>query len=297
LKFYGISGKDFQLYQFYLGNRYCRTAIYNDSENSNKVSNWARVRHGVPQGSTLGPLLFLLHINDLPRIINKTSAPIILADDTSILFAHSNPTDFNKNIYIVFINLNKWLRANQLSLNFKKTNYVHFTTKRNMSVNLKIGFNNNFITNISYTKFLGVTMNNTLSWNNHIDLIIKKLSNACYIIRHAKTYMSASSLKVIYYAFFHSVMNYGIIFWGSSSHSSIIFRIQKKRAIRIMEGCRNSVLCRNLFKNLQILPLTSQNMLSLLMFVVQNKNIFLTNNENHNLDTRQRNSLHLPQKT
>ena len=96
------------------------------------------------------------------------------------------------------------------------------------------------------------------------------MSKAGYIVRNAKTYVSVSSLKVIYYAFFHSVMSYGIIFWGNSSHSSIIFRIQKK-AIRIMEGCGNRVLCRNLFKKLQILPLTRQYMLSLLMFVVQKK--------------------------
>jgi hypothetical protein len=128
-----------------------------------------------------------------------------------------------------FYNLNKWLRANQLSLNFNKTNYVQFTTKRNMSVNLKIGFNNNFITNSSYTKFLGVTMNNTLSWSNHIDLLTKKLSNACYIIRNTRRYMSASSLKMIYYAFFHLVMIYGIIFWGNLSHSSIIFRMKKRQ--------------------------------------------------------------------
>jgi len=63
-----------------------------------------------------------------------------------------------------------------------------------MSVNLKIGFKNNFITNSSYTKFLGVKMDNTLSWNNHIDLLIKKLSMDCYIIRNAKTYLFASSL-------------------------------------------------------------------------------------------------------
>jgi hypothetical protein len=150
----------------------------------------------------LEPLLFLLYINDLPKILNKTSAPIIFADDTSILFAHSNLIDINKNVYIVFTALNKWLTANQLSLNFNKTNYVHFTTKRNMSVNLKIGFTNNFITNSSYTKFLGVTMDYTLSWNNHIDLLTKKLSKVCYIIRNAKTYMSASSLIAIYHAFF-----------------------------------------------------------------------------------------------
>jgi hypothetical protein len=202
LKFYGTGNKDLQLYQSYLDNRYCRTAIYNDSENSNKVSNCNKVRHGVQQGSVLGPLLFLLYIIDLPKIINKTSTPVIFAHDTSILFAHSNLTDLNENICIVFATLNKWLRENKLFLNFNKTNYVHFTTKKNMSVNLKIGSNNNFITNSSYTKFLGVTMNNTLSWNNHIDLLMKKLSRACYIIRNAKTYMSALSLKVIYYVFF-----------------------------------------------------------------------------------------------
>ena len=93
----------------YLGKRYCRTGIYNDKENSNKVSNWAKVRHGVPQGSILGSLLFILYINDLPKITNKTSSPITFADDTSILFTHSNLIDFNKNISIVFTTLNKWL--------------------------------------------------------------------------------------------------------------------------------------------------------------------------------------------
>ena len=137
-------------------------------------------------------------------------------------------------------------------------------------------------------------MDKTLSWNNHIELLIKKLSMACYIIRSTKAYMSASSIKLIYYAFFHWVMSYGIIFWGNSLHSSTIFRLQKK-AIRIMEGCGNRVSCRNLFKKLHILPLTSQYLLSLLMFVVQNKNLFITNIEYHNLETRQSNNLYIPQ--
>jgi len=139
-----------------------------------------------------------------------------------------------------------------------------------------------------------MTIYNTLSWNNHTDSIMKKMSKACYIIRNAKTCMSVSALKMIYHAFFHSVMSYGIIFWGNLSYNTMIFKVQKK-AIRIIEGCGNRVSCRNLFKKLQILPLVSQYMLFLLKFVVQNKNLFTTNNENHNLDARQRNNLYLPQ--
>ena len=233
LKFYVINGKDLALYQSYLDNRYFRRAIYNDSDNSNKVSGWAKVRHGVPQGSVLGLLLFLLCINDLPKIRNKNSAPIIFADDTSILFAHSDLIDFNKHIHRVFVTLNKWFKANQLLQNFNKTNYIHFTTKRNMSVNLKIDFNNNLITNSSYTKFVRVTVDNTLSWINNIDLLMNKLSAACCIVRNTKTYMSASSLKIIYHAFFHLGMSYKIIFWGKLVDSSTVFSMQEK-AIRII---------------------------------------------------------------
>jgi len=93
LKFCGINGKDLAFYQSYLDNRYFRTAIYSYSDDSNKVSSWTKVRHGFPQGSVLGPLHFLLYINDFPKIKNKTSAHIIFADDTNILFAHSNTLD------------------------------------------------------------------------------------------------------------------------------------------------------------------------------------------------------------
>jgi hypothetical protein len=90
-----------------MDSRYFRTAIYNYIGYSNKVSSWAKVRHEVSQGCVLRPLLFLLYLNDLPKVINKTPAPIIFADDTSILFAHSNLIYFNKNIHIVFKTLNE----------------------------------------------------------------------------------------------------------------------------------------------------------------------------------------------
>jgi hypothetical protein len=90
-------------------------------------------------------------------------------------------------------------------------------------------------------------------------------------------------------------MSYGIIFVGNSWHSSIIFKLQKN-VIRIMEVCGNRASCRSLFKKFHILPLKSQYILSLLMFVVQNKTLFfLTNTESYNLDTSQKNNLYLPQ--
>ena len=174
----------------------------------------------------MGPLLFLLQINDLPKEVNKTSAPIIFVD---VLYIHSNLIDFNNNIPIVFETLNEWFKANQLSLNFNKTNYRHSATKRNMSINLKIGLNNNLTTNRYHTKFLGLTMDCKLSRNNHIDLFMTKLSTACYIIRNVKTYTSASALKIICLAFFHSAMSYGIIFWGNSSYSSTIFACKRRQ--------------------------------------------------------------------
>jgi hypothetical protein len=128
LKFYGINGKDHALYESYLNNRYIRTVMHNN-DNNNIASDWLTVRHEVPQGSILGSLLFLLYINDLPKIITKFSTPIIFADDTSILFSHSLINDFNKHIHIIFENINKWFKVNELSLNFNKTQYVHFRTK------------------------------------------------------------------------------------------------------------------------------------------------------------------------
>jgi hypothetical protein len=100
LKYYGINSRDLVLCQPYLDNRYFRTTIYNDSNNSNKVSSWAKFRRGDPQCFVLGPLLFLQCIVDSQKIINKTSAPIIFAGDTSIIISHPNLTYFNKNIHI-----------------------------------------------------------------------------------------------------------------------------------------------------------------------------------------------------
>jgi hypothetical protein len=141
-------------------------------------------------------------------------------------------------------------------LNLKKTQYVQFTTK-NASVNeISIGFSNTFTSNTLNTKFLGLFITNSLSWKDHITQLIPKLSKACYVFRCMRSFMSQDAFKSVYYSYFHSLITYGIIFWGNSSYSSHIFRLQK-RAVRIITESRPRDSCRELFKHLRILPLQS----------------------------------------
>jgi hypothetical protein len=119
----------------------------------------------------LGPLLFLLYISDLPKNIEDISLPILCADDTSILLSHPNFNDFTNNINITFKIISDWFTASFLSLNFSKTHFTYFTTKFNKFIGPKFGYGNNIIPTTSHTKFLGVTIDCTLSWSNHIELL------------------------------------------------------------------------------------------------------------------------------
>jgi hypothetical protein len=154
-------------------------------------------------------------------------------------------------------------------------------------------YGNNKIVNVYNTKFLGLTLNNTLSWRTHIDTIIPKLSSASFALRVVKPFLSQDSLKMVYYSYFNSIMTYRLIFWGNSLCSNIIFRLQK-RIIRIIVGIRGRDSCREHFKKLKILPLPSQNILSLLLFVVDNGDYFKVNSEIHDINTRNKLHLHPP---
>jgi hypothetical protein len=143
------------------------------------------------------------------------------------------------------------------------------------------------------TKFLALTLDNTLSWRTHIDTITPKLSSASFALRVVKPFLSQDSLEMVYYSYFHSVMTYGLIFWENSHYSNIIFRLQK-RIIRIIAGIRGRDSCREHFKKLKILPLQSQYILSILLFVVDNRDYFKVNSEIHNTNTRNKSNLHPP---
>jgi hypothetical protein len=135
-------------------------------------------------------------------------------------------------------------------------------------------------------KCLGLNIDNKLSWKNHINHLVNKLSSSCFIMRTIKPIMSQRSLRMIYFAYIHSVITYGIIFWGNSSYTVKLFRIQK-RVMRIMMGLKKKDSCKNPFKEMKMLPLCSQCIYSLLQYVVNNSHLFIRNIEVNNIGTRQ----------
>jgi len=122
---------------------------------------------------------------------------------------------------------------------------------------------------------------------------IPKLSKACYVLRCIRPFMSLGALKSVYHSYFHSLLSYGIIFWGNSSYSLHIFRLQKK-AFRIIMGLRTRDSCRKPFKHSRFLPLQSQYILSLMTFVVENMSVFHVNSEMRGINIRQNFNLYQP---
>jgi hypothetical protein len=201
----------------HLRNRYQRVLITNNDLNLNDFSAWEKIKHGVPQGSILGPLLFLLYINDLPKTINDKTIPILFADDTSLLVTSPNLNDFQANINTAFHCINEWFKVNLLSINFSKTHYIQFTANTNNPItNIKTAYDNKQITTISDIKCIGIYINDTINWKCHIERISSKLSAVCYIIRSIKPYMSVNTLKTVYHSYFNSIINYDLPFWGNS---------------------------------------------------------------------------------
>ena len=261
----GILGREIEWFSSYLDGRQQFVSVLD------KNSSLLPITVGVPQGSILGPLLFLVYINDLPLCSKLIS--LLFADDTTLLFSHSN---FETLINIVNAELTKvayFFRSHKLSLSVPKTKFMIFSNNpavRNSKPNIVIDYNlpDENAANLSfqigqittqdpnpYIRFLGVHIDPLLSFNSHVKIINSKLSKALYIIRAAKNILTDLALKSIYYALFHSNLIYCLTIWSSTSQSNLkaISKLQKS-AIRILARKSYNAHTEPLFKQLKILP-------------------------------------------
>jgi hypothetical protein len=168
---------------------------------------------------------------------------------------------------------------------------MEFNSKHTIKSDIQIKYNNKTIVNTNELKFLGIVLHN-MSWKIHIDMLATKLNKACWIARVIRPFLSLNSLNRVYHVYFHSEITYVIIFWGTSSHSLNIFKLEKQM-VRILKkaGARDS--CRNFLKTLKILPLASQYILSLALFMVTNKTLFRQHSEIDNFNSRSNSKLQL----
>jgi len=145
LHFYGIQGITIDWFRSCLKNRKQKVEIKSPSSTNYLVSDWGILKHGVPQGSILGCLLFLVYINDLPLQINSLAEPILLADDTSVIISNGNFIDFSTSANLVLARMIEWFSANMLVLNLEKTNIMKFVTINQPYCALTISYKDKYV--------------------------------------------------------------------------------------------------------------------------------------------------------
>ena len=230
LDHYGIRGTSNNWFKSYLSERTQFVSIQGFSSDSEIV------KHGVPQGSVLGPLLFLLYLNDLHEAI-AFSKVYHFADDTNLLNINSSPKLMQKQINIDLKLLYKWLLANKISLNCAKTEIIFFhKPTQHIEYPFKIKLNGHRLFPSDYIKYLGIYLDATLSGKHHCNILSSKLKRANGMLSKIRHYVPKEELKSIYYAIFSSHMTYGCQVWGQKSNSTHVKEISKlqDKALRII---------------------------------------------------------------
>ena len=176
-------------------------------------------------------------------------------------------------------------KVNLLTLNFNKIQYLEFRTKNYYNVNTQIKYDQECITNAPEFKFLGLTIDDTLSWKQPIEQILNKMCTACYVLRNIKHIIQIDKLRVIYFSHIHSIISYGVIFWGSSSYVNKVFILQNK-VIKIVTNTKPRDSCWEVFKSMEKVTLYSQYIYSLVLYKINHKHLFDTNNEIHKYRNR-----------
>lgn len=271
MKFYGIKGSALQLFKSYLFNRE-QYVEFGEVRSDYKITGT-----GVPQGSILGPLFFIIYVNDIVSATTLFDA-VIYADDTALFATLSAFGKFNENcvnnINKELDEINDWFKVNRLSLNVKKTKAMLFHQPRKKVNNINIQIDNTNIEFVENFNYLGIVLDKNLSWKYHLNLVFKKISKTLGIMTKLKNFMPTAILKTIYNTLIFPHMNYGILAWGSQCNK---LKKMQKRAVRLIVNARYNAHTDPIFKYQSLLKVEDLFALQELKFIYKLKNNNLPN--------------------
>lgn len=289
LQKYGVRGIALNLFEDYLNNRKQAVKI------ENNISSSTKILYGVPQGTVLGPILFLCYINDLLKC-DVGGRVVSYADDTILIFSGSNWSDVQdkseRGIYLVKL----WLNKHLLSLNINKTKFIPFSYNIvNQSPNNTLTMHWNCtmrdctcicsIKRVDDIKYLGVVLDGFLRWDKHIEFLIKKLRGLLYTLRQIRCIFNKKFLIIIYRALVESVITYGIIVWGGIYNSFIEpLAVLKRLILKTIMFKDRQFPTELLYEEVKLLDLRNLYILKSLQFSY--KNPILRPSINHNQATR-----------
>ena len=288
LEHYGLGKLALSLVKSYLCDRQQHVQI--NGVNSHGL----KVKMGVPQGSILGPFLFLVYINDLPFLLkNQPHNMVLFADDTSLIFKINRRAQDLDDVNNALLQVHNWFTANNLVLNGKKTKCIRFALPNVKSSNSDIVLNKEVLEFVDKTIFLGITLDSRLQWGPHLKALAGRLSSAAYAVRKIRQFTDVDTARLVYFSYFHSIMTYGILLWGRAADIESIFILQK-RAIRAIYNLRRRDSLRDRFKEINIMTVPCQYIYENIMYVRKNLHLFSKRGDRHNYNTRNRDQLVQP---